>query len=345
MEEEIKYDNEDCQPFNESLDADGDIEIAGYPFTPSRILFDLDIQAYKEALFEFQEQDFERLKQTVFDYYPSCIAYNFRLSERGAGANDSVKKLLHLKDTWEAIIFVLYALTWAEVRKKGIDLKQAEVSYSGNPSNSFNTRILLSDAPKQKLENIKAIVIYSIANGLDLLSEQISVDLLDELLQLQDVRNHTSHSATPTREQAEEELSLVVPLFRKMLAKTQFLENCKVLRFDNYSSSCHCEVFNGHALNKEYEQINPPPHELTYIISLGNEQLFVHWDHEYFSLSPFLHFEPDATGHESYVCYFKGRRNSLFWFEPVKVRNEKTFNMLQTRFDAEKDELTSIIVP
>jgi len=80
-------------------------------------------------------------------------------------------------------------------------------------------------------------------------------------------------------------------------------------------------------------------------LGLGQEQLFVLWDSECFSLSPFLHFDKDATGHESYLCFYKGKKQSKYWYEPVKIRIEKTFDHLQARFEAEKDEIFRLLVP
>ena len=110
-----------------------------------------------------------------------------------------------------------------------------------------------------------------------------------------------------------------LPIFREMLTKTRFLEDCKILRFESFSSSCRCETFNGHSLNREYENSNLTETQRAYVVGLGQEQLFVVWDTECFSLSPFLHFVRDATGHESYVCFYKGRKQGKYWYEPVKV--------------------------
>ena len=62
------------------------------------------------------------------------VAERTRLSERGQGAADRVRKLLHLKDTWESVVFVLYALILGEVRHKGIDLKAARHFVSLDPA-------------------------------------------------------------------------------------------------------------------------------------------------------------------------------------------------------------------
>ena len=107
MSDELQYADQRCQGFNESLDEEGEVTIANIPFQRSRILFELAHETYKDAYNEFLERGFEDLKQVVFGDYPACIAYNYRLSERGEGANDPVRKLLHLKDTWESVVFVL----------------------------------------------------------------------------------------------------------------------------------------------------------------------------------------------------------------------------------------------
>ena len=350
MSDELQYDDQRCQRFNESLDEEGDVVIANIPFQRSRILFELANETYKDAYNEFMDQEFDDLKQAVFDYYPACIAYNYRLSERGQGADDPVRKLLHLKDTWESIAFVLYALVMGEVRHRAIDLKAAQHFVSLDPDGNerfahFNTAKIMSDAIKQKIQNIKGIILHGKVNNLGYKFEEIDGSLCDELLRLQDIRNDISHHTAPTREQAERELHQALPIFREMFTKTRFLENCRILRFESYSSSCRCETFNGHALNREYEYPNLTEVQKTFVIGLGQEQLFVVWDAECFSLSPFLHFVKDATGHESYLCFYKGRRQEKYWYEPVKIRGERTFDTLQARFEAEKDAIINLVVP
>ncbi|NTV15066.1 MAG: hypothetical protein HGA96_14235 [Desulfobulbaceae bacterium] len=220
------------------------------------------------------------------------------------------------------------------------------VDPGGNPLYAnFNTNKILSDALKQKIQNIKGLILHGKANSLGFKFEEIDDTLCDDLLSLQDIRNAISHHTAPTREQAESELQQVSPIFREMLTKTSFLENCKIMRFESVSSTCRCETFNGHSLNREFDNPTLTAPQRTYVIGLGQEQLFVVWDDECFSLSPFLHFDRDTTGHESYLCFFKGRKQGKYWYEPVKIRTEKTFDNLQTRFETEKDAIIGLVVP
>lgn len=345
----VKYDDKKCQRFNESLDQEGLVKIANFSELPSRILYEMDPVAYEEALSEFRQQDYEELKLKVYELYPPCIAFNFRLSEKGEGAADPVRKLLHLKDTWENIIFVLYAIVWGEIRHKNIDLKTCQVFKHFDTTNTalyewFTSKRLLSDALKVKIHNIKAIVEFSKSNNLNLKCETISTELLDKLLELQEIRNDISHHATPTKEQAEEELKLIIPLFQEMLAETRFLEDIKILRFENFTKKCKCEIFIGHSLNKEFGDFDFGTNNAL-VIGLGQDSLFIEWEGEIFGLSPFLHFDRDNSGHESYLSVYKGKRNSKYWFEPVKTRKEITFDHLTVRFDSEKDILVNLIVP
>ncbi len=48
---------------------------------------------------------------------------------------------------------------------------------------------------------------------------------------------------------------------------------------------------------------------------------------------------------ETYLCFYKGKRDNKYWYEPIKIRNEKTFDSLQSRFEAEKDEAKNLVVP
>jgi hypothetical protein len=343
-EKELEY--SDYPDFNQWIDDEvGEINIYGESFSPSYVLFELKRETYRIALTEYLESQFEELQEMVFNSFPALIAYNYRLSVRGPGANDPVKKFLHLKDAWEGAINLLNALAFGEIRAKGINLKTANVYHSGNPNLYFNAKVIRTDELKQRLENIRAVVRFSSANSLGLKCEQISLSVLDFLYGLQDNRNQFSHTSTPTKEQAEKELKAIERLFKKALKELRFLENISIIRFESFTTNCRFETFKGHYLNKEYEEINLPPSQLGIVMTNPGEVIFARWDDEIFSLSPFLHFLNDTTGHETYLCFFKGKKDGRYWYEPIKVRAEMVFDPLHNRFDAEYTELYGLLVP
>ncbi len=344
--DDLRY--EENEDFNQSIDdAEGVVTILNTPFRASEILFTLQKETYRIALTDFETQQTEELKQLGFNVLPDCIAYNYWLSQRGPNSNNPIAKFLHLKDSWEGVIFTLNALVWGEVRAKAIDLKTADVYHSGQANLRFNSRVLLSDELKQILENIKAVVNFSNANGLNLkCGNFISLELIETLYELQNNRNHFSHTATPTKEQAEAELNIVTPLFRTVLKNLKFFEEISILRFESFTTSCRFQTFKAHSLNREFEEaIGIEAVQQAYVMTNPGEVIFAHWDDDIFSLSPFMHFKHDDTGHETYLSVYKGKRDSKFWYEPVKVRENICYDPLQPRFDAEKAVLQSLIVP
>lgn len=350
MAESIQYEDAKFARFNDSLDQEGDILIASIAFQPSRILFDMDVESYKNAFEEFQNQEYEELIRGVFELYPTPIAFSFRLSEKGEGADDPIRKLLHLKDTWESIIYILYAIVLGELRSKAIDMTMATCfktfDTNGNPVYAkFNTDAIIAESMKQRIYAMKGILLCSRNEGLGLKSEQIQDSVLDNLLELQSIRNDLSHHSTPTREQAELELKKVTPILGALWAGLQFLEGCKLYRFDSFSTKFRLENFNGHSLTRNFENLTLDPTKASYVLTLGQEHVFLIWGSECYSLSPFLHVVKEAAGHESYVCFFKSKRDKKYQFEPIKVRKEVAFDTLQTRFETEKDALLKRLVP
>lgn len=338
---------EEHEDFNQSIDDEGVVTILNTSFRASKVLFTLEKETYRIALTDFENQQTEELKQLAFNVLPDCIAYHYWQSQRGPNSNNPIERFLHLKDSWEAVIFTLNALVWGEVRAKGIDLKTADVYHSGQPNQRFNASVLMSDALKQILENVKAVVNFSNTTDLNLkCGNFITLELIETLYELQSNRNHFSHTTTPTREQAEEELRLVTPLFRMVLKNLRFFEDISILRFDSFTTSCRFQTFKAHSLNREFDEaIEVQAAQHVYVMTNLGEVIFAKWDDEIFSLSPFMHYLHDTTGHETYLSVYKGKRDSKFWYEPVKVRENICYDPLQARFDAEKVELQNLIVP
>ena len=339
---------EEHEDFNQSIDdGEGLVSVLNSSFRPSKVLYALEKETYRIALTDFENEQTEELRQFAFNVLPDCIAYNYWLSQRGPNSNNPIAQFLHLKDSWEAVIFTLNALVWGEVRAKGIDLKTADVYHSGQPNQRFNSNVLMSDALKQILENVKAVVNYSTANVLNLkCGNFITLELINTLNELQNNRNHFSHTATPTKEQAEAELVLVLPLFKTVLKNLRFFEDINLLRFDSFTTRCRFQTFKAHSLNREFdESFEIETAQQAYVMTNAGEVVFAKWDDEIFSLSPFMHFQHDTTGHETYLSVYKGKREGKFWYEPVKVRENICFDNLQARFDGEKTELQNLIVP
>ena len=89
-----------------------------------------------------------------------------------------------------------------EVRFRNIPLTSIKVvtnhDYSGAPQYaSLNSDRLMTNALRVKIQNMRAIIQFSKANTLGFKREEIGEQLLDDLEQLQDIRNDISHHAAP----------------------------------------------------------------------------------------------------------------------------------------------------
>lgn len=339
----INYDDEKYRNFNDSLDEEGPVTIAGIDFQPSRILYELAEETYKEAFWDFDEQTYTSNKQLLVDTFPSIIAYPYRLSEKGHDAHNPMNKLLLLKDTWEGIVYFLYALVMGEIRYRKLDLTSVRL-LQGESLIKVNSDKLLSYRLSEKLNIINAILIYSRKNQLGLMTEVISEELILLLIDLVSIRADFSHSATPTSAEAIQMLEKTEPLIRELITKIQWISECQILRFESLTSVCRCQVFKGHTLNSEFETVNINPEDISTILNFGNDQLFIHWRGIYFSLSPFLHYLSSENGRESYICFYKDRKSGSFWYEVISNRKDIKFPDKQADFEAEKNELISILV-
>lgn len=91
---------DDNPEFNQEFDnLNTGITVGDIFLAPSWLLYNTDYELYMGLIEDFHNRQFQELKQSIHDSFPSTIAYNYRLSEKGAGADDPVRKLLHLKDT------------------------------------------------------------------------------------------------------------------------------------------------------------------------------------------------------------------------------------------------------
>ena len=76
---------------------------------------------------------------------------------------------------------------------------------------------------------------------------------------------------------------------------------------------------------------------LSYVMTNPGKVVFAKWDNEFFQCIAFSPlFKMTAQGMRSYLCFYKGKKQGKYWYEPVKMRNEITFDQLQARFDAEE---------
>ena len=123
---EIAYD--DNPNFNDNLDQTytSGLEELSPGLTSSWLLFNTDYDLYLTLFDEYNETQREEFINTVYESFSMPIAYYLRQTQ--LGARDSNEQLQLLRSTWEAIIFVLYAVVISEARKYGFHLRSMNIT-------------------------------------------------------------------------------------------------------------------------------------------------------------------------------------------------------------------------
>jgi hypothetical protein len=216
---DIQY--EDNAEFNTYLDDQYElVDIEGFRFQPSKVLYTMEIESYRITLLDYYKQKDEDFRQTVKNNYPAPIAYNFHQFQHGYEHN--LERLHYLRDTWEALINFLHAFVISEYRCKKIDLRGSGVNYSD----------FFSDKYSEKLSTIRALLDNSLKKQLDLISQTvIPITTIDKMVELNRLRNGFSHSATLSVEQAGSIIAETEDDVIGLLMELKKLENFELIRY------------------------------------------------------------------------------------------------------------------
>lgn len=328
---------EENEAFNASLDNDL-IEIAGSYFLPSQVLYKMDEETYHAARLDFEQQQIEELKDIIFNKFPTPIAHSFYRLERGY--ENDLQRLLLLRDTWESLIYVLYALCVGEYRCSHLSMNGTRVTMD----------ILLSDRMHDRFSVMTQLLQAGETNGYDLaVSGLISVDLIERLRNLNQRRNGFSHEAAKSNEQARQLLAENYADVLETLKEFTGLQDITLMRWVGQDGDVHklrCEIFESHATTKNIKPLRINDEQLRDSSQhLNNRTVLSKIGDKIFSLSPFLHWMDDGTGHCTRLCYYKRKKTENgaleFHYEISGISTPTKFPA--SIFEAEINELRSLL--
>ncbi len=326
--------------FNQYLDDEyGLIIISGSHFQASKILYDLENETYRIALQEFRAQEIENFKETVFDEFPTPIAYNFYRFERGYDNENQRRDFL--RDTWESIIFLIYAIVVGEFRCSKLSI---------DASTKIKMQEVLSDSLDAKLSIVAKLLQLALDQGIKLSSLKVtSLDLIEKLRELNRVRNGFSHSGAMSEEQARKFILANQGDVLSVLQDCKNLNSLKLLRFnknEGKASHIRCEVFNGHSMNRTYETFLLTSEQVTTAFDyLDRDNILINIDNHIFSISPFFHFKLTDSGHQTRLCCYKKKKGEppeqKFIYEVIGDALEIDFEA--ANFSSVVDEIRSLL--
>ncbi len=342
--EDLRY--EDHEDFNIDFDdTQNPISILGSPFRPSEVLFYLQRETYRIALTDFQNQQIDRLKETIYYEYPLPIAFYFHQSENAYDNHNH--RLQLLRSTWEAIIFTLYALVLGEARSKAFPLRNiAQTNAQGNPDLSFND--YFSDRLAQKLLIVERILTYNQVNNRGMLcANAVTIPTIQKIRSLNQERNEFMHVAAVSEEQAAASYATLFPEVLDVLKDLRELEFVDIMRFIQVAdvvTNLRCEIFNGHGLARSIKNITVSAGQLGQLGNqLNSQNILVKYQGDLFSITPFLHFRSEANGNVTNLCYFK-RKTAGNQYEYEIVSRSESVEFDRQIFQDRTNELRALIV-
>lgn len=335
------------QDFNEDFDLNNpEISIGSLPpYKASFVLYCVDYEAYLDGIQEFKERKDKDAQDLILLEYPQPISYYYHQSEKGYSNNNH--RLQLLRSTWEAVIFTLYALVIGEARNKNFPLRSIAVPrHDGNPDLSFSD--YFSDRLAQKLQIIERILIFSRDNNLPLsCSSIIPLPVLQKIRELNQARNGFMHTAALSESQAGLRYSELYPDVFGVLKDLEGLSSVRLLRFITVGDSptnIRFEVFQSYNLARDTETFEISPSQLLAVANeLNVQNILVKYQDDLFSISPFVHFNEDANGNRTNLCYCK-RRFSASRYEYEIVTHSQSYEIDGAVFADRIDELRGLII-
>jgi hypothetical protein len=292
---------EACPPYNEWLDrshADGAgaLDILGFRPRPSEILFAMSQDTYMAAFADFQREWEEELKDSVFNGFPSPIAYYFYRFE--SGFESELQRLHFLRDTWESIVDIAHAMAVSECRHRCLALADP-LKYSD----------LMSDKVAQRLLNIERLLCFTADSGLSLkVAEVLPLETLKKMRDLNQNRNAFSHSAAQSEAQAAAWISECYADVIDVLDDIRRIAEVGIYRYRGHidGNTLRCEVFRGHGLTRTIKAVSLDSAQVVSSQRYFQQgALLLSYDGDLFGLRPFVHSKEDPAGHTTKLCFFR----------------------------------------
>lgn len=267
----------------------------------------------------------EEVEEIVCEGFPAPVAVPFNAYLHGS--LDPLKRMLYLRDSWEALIHLLSALALSECASTGAALGGFDVRNSeAIQPRPCNRRDLRTDSLAMRIGLIEGLI--SRAQGLNLelaMTRLIEDGVLSEIRRLNAVRNGFSHEAVKSDTQAEEIIEEAYPLFREILVDLANLGEVELFRLrllkPGSPPKAEVERLQGWALGRRVKEIPLDGPSCAVAMSASPvgryDRVLALLEGKLVDLSPFFYAFHDATGHRTRVGFFKFNKEGRWCLEVV----------------------------
>jgi len=298
---------------NELLDDVGEIVIGQSRFHPADVLERMKPEEYERAQVESKRRQYDQLIETVCEAYPSPIARPYDSFTKGSRL--PLRRLLYMKDTWEAVTATLYAILLSECIGRAVDLSNVLVrtDSSGIPT-PIRRRDLLDWRISMKLGIIEGILVYAEEQLLELAcSSVIPLDVVGEMRRLNDVRNEFSHSQTKSDRQASRIIEECEQDLLDVLGDLHKLDEVELFRVEGVSRlgnvALEVERLAGYTGARRIVELSATADQLGRSLSgqmIDNfDRVLMKLGIEIYDLSPFFYCSDDVSGHRTRLHMLK----------------------------------------
>ncbi len=293
-----------CPQYNDWIDEQyteksGLLDILGFQPRPSFVLFSLSHDTYQAAFADFLQQQEDELKEIVFSEFPSPIAYYFYRFQNGY--ENELQRLHLLRDSWEATIDFIHAITIAECRFLGVSLAEP-ISFSH----------LLTDSVAQRLLNVERIITHTNNSGITLdISRIAPLSTINTMRDLNQSRNAFSHSAAQSEIQAQNWIGDCYADVIDIMGELRELKDVDIFRYMGHvdGNTLRCEVFKGHGFTRTIRNVMLSPNnvlESNRYFQIG--QILALINGKFIGLRPIVYYREEVTGHTTRLCIFRKTR-------------------------------------
>lgn len=336
---------------NELLDATGEVVIGQSRFHPADVLQMMKPEEHDQARTESKQRYNERIGEFVSESFPSPIARPFDSFVNGP--REPLRRLYHMKDTWEGIVGVAYCMILAECAERGIRLEGVLVR---TDDNSTPRRIrrgeLLDWRIATRLGVIEGVLIYAEHHSINLACAAIvPIGVISEMRRLNSVRNEFSHSQTRSDRQA---LSIIEECRQDLLdilGDLEDLTTVEMFRVDqvarNGGGTLEVENLAGYAGARRIRELRATPDQILSCVSRPSIQNFnrtlIKMGSDIWDASPFFYCSDDISGHRTRLHIFKQHKPSECKVTFEVVAEGETIENEDTDFIADLNRIKDLV--
>ncbi|GEM_PF-4266737 len=310
---------EDNPDFNAYLDQQYDpVEIEGGQYKPSEVLNAVDPDAYRSALEEYRNHQAEQFQHAIFDEFPNPIAYNYYKAMRGY--ENERQRLDCLRDAWEALIYLLYAIVVGEFRSLGLTFDGAKVFTGPTQQKPLHFEHFMSDKINDKIGIMEGLLRQAADQGVKLVcADLVKDDVLTALRELNRKRNGFSHSSALSEREAQDQFISSAEIFLALLRRVADLQSIRLFRYQRSAShalECRFEDFSGHATTRKFNTLTLNTAQFQKCAKyLNPDTIVIKIGESIYGVSPIVYFV--QRGGDSRLCFYKQNRNGQYLYSVV----------------------------